>query len=151
MAWLAVLLLLMPWAGAACGDSNGSGHAQDQPSTPITIESDIGEVFTPEPSLAANAPLTAGAAYSRYENRATTVPGRLTVQYGTFTMLTGRPSDPMTQARYKDRPVWAYSLQAGCGGGQGFTPIPTPSSGICTIWLFLDASTGNEIANSQQQ
>jgi hypothetical protein len=45
--------------------------------------------------------------------------------------------------------VWAFVSNSGCWAGYGPSPLPTPKSGYCTTWTFLNGS-GGEIDETQQ-
>jgi hypothetical protein len=117
----------------------------------VTIDSDIGETFTPQPGNAAAAPMSAQGAYHAFSGR-TTIPAGITYQFGTLTLpVNARNSHAPTEYTYRDRPVWAFSYAA-CESGFGSTRDgQTAAPEFCgTEWNFLDAASGKQLDQTVQ-
>jgi hypothetical protein len=125
----------------------------------ITIDPSVGETFAPPPP-SAQPGVTAQAAWAQYAalngSNVTTIPASVTVQLGLLTLPTGPAGAPGTS----DLPtsngesytalnqlVYGYSWHQ-CPAS---TLTPPPANNPCIEWLFLDASTGQQIDQTWQQ
>jgi hypothetical protein len=141
--------------GMALLPRQGHRAAADDPlpwtPAPITIDSDIGETFTPAPPPPPfiNTQLTADEAWAKFaistsddpDYSPPPIPSRVTVQLG---YLTGVYD-------YVDKIVWGYSWHE-CPliiGGPGMA-LTVPADDPCIHWLFLGANRGEQADETWQ-
>jgi hypothetical protein len=135
-------------------------HAATNAVTPatITINPSLGEIFAPAPPAAAPA-LTADQAWQHYATQLnstiTAIPSDVTVQLGLYTQpagpadspgAAGLPTSNGTAYVALNQLAYGYSWHS-CPPSQGMAPLPASP---CTEWLFLDASTGQQIVQTWQ-
>lgn len=148
-AAIVAAVVLIAHGSPSVGDERAATHAAGQ-GGPVTIDSTAGEVFVPSRTSAPQMTLTAAEAYEQYAGHP--LPTGTMALYGKLTLPTSNPSLPTDEMkyRYKNTPAWGYRSQGGCARGYGFSSIPTPASGVCTQWLFLDPTTGQELDATHQ-
>jgi hypothetical protein len=87
--------------------------------------------------------------------RGTAIPAFEAVQYGVLSdkdsHLT-RGGNRVTRYQYRDRSVWAFSTLGVCPitGGLGLATATSSPPHPCIAWRFLDASTGQVLAQPIQ-
>ncbi|HET7385867.1 MAG TPA: hypothetical protein VFJ19_04295 [Nocardioidaceae bacterium] len=117
---------------------------------PVVIDSSIPETFTRANSNA-TAPMSADAVFTEYAKANGSAlqrpPSNVNVQLGYLTLAVGA-GDPGAYTA-KDELVWSFSSSS-CPPNLGMV-TPAPSSNPCVEWLFLDATTGQEIDDTWQQ
>jgi hypothetical protein len=137
---LAPLIALLMLAGCTGTDSGPApSHSPTELSSPLVINSDVGEILRPAPD--AHAALTAEQAWLNYARKAghpqSHIPARLRVVLGRLTL------PPQFSARL----VWAYGYgPIGC-----LTTLPTATTPIGIEWTFLDANNGRMLEGTCQQ
>jgi hypothetical protein len=147
--------------------SPGSGKTSSSAAAVVTIDSSVGETFTPGEYPVDAGYLSANAVWQKWDNEQ--LPDTIPASYGSLTLLDGPPDDPQTTAKESGTPVWAFQERNYClprtGGAlaspsttsptaetqasTSATPSTSASSGpadtSCTTWDFFDAQTGAHI------
>jgi hypothetical protein len=127
-----------------------AGLVAERVKVQVTIDSLVGETFSPPPSTTPNLdPESAWAAYAKLNGSTVeSIPNDMTVQLGLLTLPVG-PVGPNNSYVYtaKDQLAYGYSRPS--------CPVsllgPAPSDSPCVEWLFLDANTGQQIDETWQR
>lgn len=126
----------------------------------ITIDPTVGEIFAPPPP-AAQPSMTAQDAWAQYAalngSSVTTIPSNVTVQLGLLTLPVGSAAAPDTSGLTISNGE-AYTALNELAYGYSWHSCPAstlnsspPPNNPCIEWLFLDASTGQQIDETWQQ
>jgi hypothetical protein len=143
----AVLLIFVPRTKGA----DGSDRVAIPVTTTITIDPAIGETFIPPPqaALPGLTPEEAWAGFAKLNGSSVTdIPVEVTVSLGLLTLPVG--TVPGGEMVYTAQNQLAYGFSWHSCPPSTLEAAPS-SEGPCTQWLFLDASTGEQIDQTWQQ
>lgn len=132
-----------------------STHVAAASNPPVTVDTAVGEMFTPSGSvtaLTAQASLSSDEAYAKFGGANSKLPPDAVVQLGYLDLPVGAGSPGEYRADHQL--VYAYRWRA-CAPKVN-VPVPNPTAApqsatptqvaeappACTQWTFLDASTG---------
>jgi hypothetical protein len=107
--------------------------------------------FVPHPTQDSEARMNAAAAY-RKNSPHDTVPSDVGYQYGSVSRALNDHPDTADSSdyAYRNRVVWAFTRLGEC---LDYSSVPqraaTPDQ-TCTIWAFVDANSGELVAETQQ-